>query len=231
MFIGPRTVILFCAGGALAACSPAPAADGVRSAEAVTMPYLIQTWVADDADGSPCGPNQGYQVVQANGMTAPIRMDTDGRKAGCLQAFGIADQDNMLSDTTITVDFHSDDPNGADQCGNPGSQIIPITPFGSLMTSPITIHTDDRPGGCREVFSIATKWSGVFLKSQFWPDDTGTGQCVDENGNSWTQNDIRFAKPGQNIEWRIDTDSRPGGCQQTLGLQVNYFGPIGFPPL
>jgi hypothetical protein len=232
MSIRPLTVLLLCAASALGACAPPSAEDGVRSAEALRMPSLRQTWVADGypgTDGRQCG-NQGTQTVVANQFTKPIGMNTDGRPGGCLQSFGFIDPDNVLNGFKVTVGFHSDDPNGAGQCGSQGSQVIPVSadPSHPLMTAPIRVDTDDRPGGCREVFHVdSPQLNGVFLDLQFWGDTAGgEGQCTDAYGTPGRPGDSFPASPRSDAELRIDSDSRPGGCRQAISLRVNYLGPI-----
>jgi len=111
------------------------------------------------------------------------------------------------------MNFYGDD--DASQCNALATGIQAVA-FGQ-WTYPIRIDTDNRRGGCVQQFAIfdpANVLAGLKLKVKFVPD--GTGQC-----DSPGEREIPIRSTS--IEWsdpyRIDTDDRRGGCQQTFTIE------------
>jgi len=158
-----------------------------------------------DGDAGQCG-GTGQQIVPMETFTNAVRIDTDNRGGGCQQQFGVFDPLGIVSGLTLNVNFFAD--GDAGQCGAPGNHPIPVGPTLAL-SSPYRIDTDNRPGGCQQVFTLSGR-SDVGLDIEFLPDGDA-GQC----GNIGT-----FTVTSSNsVTFRLDTDGRPGGCTQRFRLR------------
>lgn len=179
----------------------------VSSAEQdVTSPlvFFLEQFLAD-GDAGQCG-GTGFQAVSMENWTNAIVIDTDNRSGGCTQQFGVFDPNGIVSGLTLNVNFFAD--GDAGQCGTPGNHPIPVGPSLSL-SSTYRIDTDDRPGGCQQVFSLGGR-GDVGLDVEFLPNGDG-GQC----GNAGT-----FTVTAANsVTFRLDTDGRAGGCTQRFRLR------------
>ncbi|MFA4875502.1 MAG: hypothetical protein WC690_09220, partial [bacterium] len=110
---------------------------------------------------------------------------------------------------SICYRFSPDGDSG--QCG--GASGVHCTPLNE-WSSEIRIDTDDRAGGCEQQFSVR--------KANPTPQEKSLRLCVDFNPDGQSQCD----NPGTHCAglngwtdtYRIDTDSRPGGCQQGFRL-------------
>jgi len=169
---------------------------------------IVQEFVGT-GDISQCNESAYGQIVSAaTNWSPPIKIDTDGRLGGCQYRIGIIDPDRTLrgSGFGLTMLFIADgDPA---QCGGQGPHPVPISDsLDSVeMTLPIVMDMDDRVGGCVQRWSVTG--SRVSFDLTFYGDGD-IGQC----GNVGTQS----APP--DISIKLDTDSRPGGCLQTLRLR------------
>ncbi|MCM0591913.1 MAG: hypothetical protein ACSI46_17095 [Gloeotrichia echinulata DVL01] len=111
------------------------------------------------------------------------------------------------------------------QCNALASGVI-VTPFG-IWSNPVRIDTDGRSGGCRQAFTVSdpqNTLAGLNLFVDFRPDGD-PGQCGNPGlrGIPVIPLDVAFYGPLyktilQSIAYRIDTDNRSGGCQQTFSL-------------
>ena len=166
--------------------------------------FFLENFFAD-GDAGQCG-GTGFQAAAMETWTSAVIIDTDSRSGGCQQQFGVFDPTGVVSGLTLNVNFFAD--GDAGQCGAPGNHPFPVT--ASLqVSSPYRIDTDDRPGGCQQVFSLGGR-ADVGLDVEFLP--TGnSGQC----GNIGT-----FTVTSSNpVALRLDTDSRAGGCTQRFRLR------------
>lgn len=182
--------------------------DGVASAQQdVSSPlvFFAENFFAD-GDGGQCGGRNGTQLVSMENFTEAVRIDTDNRGGGCQQQFGVFDPTGVVSGLALNVNFFAD--GDAGQCGSPGNHPIPVGPT-LAFSSPYRIDTDDRGGGCQQVFSLSGR-NDVGLDIEFLPDGDA-GQC----GNIGT-----FTVTSSNsVAFRLDTDSRGGGCTQRFRLR------------
>jgi hypothetical protein len=90
--------------------------------------------------------------------------------------------------------------------------------FGEF-TKEIRIDTDDRPGGCLQSFAIVDTnnvLAGLKLGVNFFPD--GQGQC-DNPGPRTIPINKQVAGAQFSPAYRIDTGSRPGGCQLVFSVE------------
>jgi hypothetical protein len=174
---------------------------------------LVQNWVATtNADAGQCnGAAHGRIVSPATEYSPAIKMDTDGRPGGCKYQMGIVDPSGELAKRgfKLTMDFWPDGEAG--QCGSPGPRQIPVSrSLGQVkLSDAIVIDTDNRPGGCRQRWSMAGH--GVAFDMKFWAEGE-PGQCKDLGNYS--------IAGGQQVEIGIDTDNAPGGCLQSLRLRI-----------
>lgn len=169
-------------------------------------PSFLMNFYGDD-DASQCNSEAyGFQAAPFGQLTSPILINTDNRRGGCVQQFAILDPGNVLVGLKVKVNFY---PDGNRQCDNPGEREIPIRRDVIEWSSPYRIDTDDRRGGCQQVFSIDGRTD---IGLTVWFSATGdAGQC---GAASWTQT----AYYGHPVQLRIDTDSRVGGCRQQFAL-------------
>ncbi|EYF03103.1 putative lipoprotein [Chondromyces apiculatus DSM 436] len=161
-----------------------------------------------DGDLGQCN-NKAYGHVSATmgAWTPKIRIDTDGRSGGCYQQFGITDPASTLRTLKVEVNFYANGDGG--QCNNPGLRTIPISSDAVQWSSRYRIDTDDRSGGCYQVFKVSGR-DDIGLDVEFLPDGDG-GQC----GLSGT----KTATSTNQAKFLIDTDGRSGGCTQRFRLR------------
>jgi hypothetical protein len=189
------------------ACSE-PASLGVAEQELDTSALFYENFTADGFDTGECGGTTGVQAAPMGSWTSNVFIDTDDRRAGCRQQFAVTDPEGVLSSLSLAVNFFAD--GDAGQCKDSGLHAIPVT----NSTSPswgtsYGIDTDQRPGGCRQVFSVSGR-ADIALDVQFVPTGDG-GQC----GNAGQQT----ATSRRDASFRIDTDGRPGGCNERFRLR------------
>lgn len=159
-------------------------------------------------DAAQCGGAKQQWAAMPNWST-PIRLDTDGRRGGCLLGFGLQDPSGVVPGLDITYQWTPTGGGNDAQCGAPGQYTVPTNVgFGSN----IIVDTDDSAGGCNLVFSVDGR-DDVALDVQFWA-DTENGQC----GNALPQGQFWRAKSGQSVTLLDDTDGRPGGCELQFRL-------------
>ena len=119
--------------------------------------------------------------------------------------------------------FEADGDTG--QCNALASGVI-VTPFG-VWSNPVRIDTDGRAGGCRQAFAVSdpqNTLAGLNLFVSFTPDGDA-GQCGNPGLKGIPVVPLDVASFGSLYEtilrsaaYRIDTDNRSGGCQQTFSL-------------
>ena len=182
-----------------------------------TAPYFLLNFFAA-GDGGQCW-NQGAAGARAGELTPPITIDTDGRSGGCEQQFAIYDGASTLSGLSASVDFGAHPGSDVGQCwtfrsdGQHYHESIPVVQgYSSSWTAwspPLGIDTDNRAGWCDQTFDVAGR-DDVALEVQFLPN--GSGQCLNPG--------THFAVRGRPVTIGLDTDSRPGGCQQQFRLLV-----------
>eukprot|EP01026_Neomeris_dumetosa_P051030 TRINITY_DN44852_c0_g1_i12.p1 TRINITY_DN44852_c0_g1~~TRINITY_DN44852_c0_g1_i12.p1 ORF type:complete len:197 (-),score=20.06 TRINITY_DN44852_c0_g1_i12:431-1021(-) len=172
-----------------------------------SVPDFYMNFWADEDKGQ-CGGLRGIQSAEMGTWTTKIRLDTDGRRGGCLQQFSIYDPYEQLHGLVIKVRFYSD---GDAQCDHPGERIIPISTDRNNIkwSTRYRIDTDGRAGGCQQLFIVEGR-RDVALDVDFQPDGDA-GQC----GNWGTHT----AKRGSPVQIRLDMDGRAGGCQQRFRLR------------
>lgn len=178
---------------------------------------FVQLFQADGDPGQCNALASGVIITPFGIWSNPVRIDTDGRPGGCLQAFAVSDPRNTLAGLNLSVNFRPDGDPG--QCGNPGLKAIPVLPFDAVSYSTVygtilsnaayRIDTDNRSGGCLQTFSLSGR-NDIVLDVSFIPDGDA-GQCG--NAGSFT------VTPSTPVTFRIDTDSRPGGCRQSFRLR------------
>lgn len=167
--------------------------------------YFFQNFYADGDAGQCNGGAYGTHAAPLGQWTPAMRLDTDNRGGGCYQQFSIFDPSGLLNGLLVVVDFY---PDGDRQCDFPGPRYIPVGP--SLhWSSPYRIDTDNRSGGCQQVFSIYGRYD-VELDVAFWADGDA-GQC----GNAG----FHTVTPYNSVRIRLDMDNRPGGCRQMFRLR------------
>lgn len=138
--------------------------------------------------------------------------------ASCFLAFGSTKSASAQNPPSgpppvLLMNFYGDD--DVSQC-NALAYGVQAVQFGQ-STSPIVIDTDNRRGGCIQQFAIldpGNLLAGLKVKIKFVPD--GDRQC-DNPG----EREIPIRRDV--IQWssgyRIDTDNRRGGCQQTFSIE------------
>jgi hypothetical protein len=176
------------------------------SEQEVTSPivFFAETFTADGDPGQ-CG-GTGTQIIPMEQWTGNIVIDTDNRAGGCQQQFAVFDPTNVVSGLSLNVNFFGD--GDASQCGSPGNHPFSAAPTLSFST-PYRIDTDNRSGGCQQVFELFGR-SDVALDVDFEP--TGdAGQC----GNFG----LRTVTLNNPVTFRLDTDGRSGGCTQRFRLR------------
>jgi hypothetical protein len=193
------------------ACAQSPPSSTVdQAAGAVNLGnvLIVQEFMGDGDIGQCNGLDYGRFISPGTSWSPPIRIDTDNRSGGCLYRIGVVDPGNHLRATGfgLLMTFSAD--GDAGQCGGQGPHQVPIADsLHSLqMTSPIRMDMDDRPGGCIQTWSVTG--SRVVLDINFYGDGD-VGQCGNVGSHS--------APPDVSI--RLDTDSRPGGCVQSIRLR------------
>jgi hypothetical protein len=172
---------------------------------------LVQEFYPDDDPGQ-CNAGAIGRIVSPAGEWSPgIRLDTDNRSGGCIHRFALVDLNNALPGLRIMFNWFGDI--DASQCGYPGARTIPINgSFSSLsFTDWIRIDTDDRAGGCFEVWSVHGR-SDVWLEVDFQPDGD-VGQCHHFG--------THIVREGFPVSIALDMDGRAGGCWQRFRLRSN----------
>ncbi|HEX9335232.1 MAG TPA: hypothetical protein VF892_05090 [Pseudonocardiaceae bacterium] len=185
---------------------------GTTTAAAATPADLgVTLQPTPGGDAGQCGGPRSQWVVEGD-WTNPVRFDTDGRAGGCLLAFGIRDQADVLHGLNVIFTWQNS-PNGdIGQCGNRGTFGFPITT--GLATSPfVGVDTDDRSGWCNLSFTLSGR-TDVALDVQWFADGDG-GQCK----NALPAGQYQTALNGVTIGIGDDTDGRPGGCQLMMRLR------------
>lgn len=157
------------------------------------------------------GAAYGLIISRADRYSPPIRIDTDGRKGGCLYRIGILDTAGSLAQTDfkLNLSFYAD--GDAGQCGNQGTFDVPVSTSNAQisLTHAIVMDMDNRPGGCQMIWTVEGR--SAVLDVKFIPDGD-PGQC----GNPG----IHTASDGNPVRIRLDTDDRLGGCRLSLRLRA-----------
>lgn len=170
---------------------------------------IVQDFLADGDAGQCNGGAQGRILSQGASWSPAIRIDTDNRPGGCLYRIGIVDLGGTLRGAGFGLDMNFSGDGDATQCGGQGPHPVPInSSFDSLqLTTPIRMDMDNRAGGCLQVWSVTgTK---ILFDINFFGDGD-VGQCGNIGSHS--------APP--TITLRVDTDNRPGGCNQSIRLRL-----------
>jgi len=169
---------------------------------------IVQEFVADGDAGQCNGGASGLIISQAASWSPAIRIDTDNRSGGCLYRIGIADLGGALQAAGFGLNMTFIADGDAGQCGGQGAHPVPINSSfnGFQMTTPIRMDMDDRSGGCQQTWSVTG--SKVAFDINFFGDGD-VGQCGNAGSHS--------APP--NVTLRLDTDSRSGGCVQSMRLR------------
>jgi hypothetical protein len=169
-------------------------------------PFFFINFFADGDAGQCNGLANGVQATALGDWSQAIRLDTDNRPGGCFQQFAIFDPGHLLDGLVLEVNIF---PDGQAQCDSPGERIIPISASGIVWSSAYRIDTDNRPGGCQQVFTLEGRDDIVFDVAFF--SDGNSGQCggigvhtVDTSGGA---------------QIRLDMDQRDGGCRQQFNLR------------
>jgi len=173
-------------------------------------PVFFHENFVGNGDASQCNA-LAYGALDApmGAWTSKVRIDADGRAGGCQQQFGVTDPLGLVTGLALNVNFYA---NGdAGQCWNSGNHPIPVSSSGPQWSSPYVIDTDNRAGGCYQVFSLNPGGpNDVVLDVEFLPDGDGA-QCV----LSGTQTVSR----SRSATFLIDTDNRAGGCTERFRLR------------
>lgn len=170
-----------------------------------SAPYFFVNFYGDGDLGQCNGGAYGVQSAVIGEWTSPIRLDTDGRAGGCFQQFSVADPAGSLAGLNMMVNFY---PDGDAQCDSPGLRNIPVSPY-LVWSTPYRIDTDNRSGGCQQIFSIQGR-SDVVMDISFWADGD-PGQC----GNTG----VHTVSINHPVQLRLDMDNRNGGCWQSFRLR------------
>ncbi|HTI26528.1 MAG TPA: hypothetical protein VL652_36420 [Kutzneria sp.] len=159
-------------------------------------------------DPAQCGGPKTQWNATPNWST-PIRLDTDGRRGGCLLGFGLQDPSHVFAGLDISYQWYPTGGGNDNQCGSPGQYTVPT----NVGYGPnIIVDTDDSAGGCYLVFSVSGR-DDVALDIKFYA-DTDNGQC----GNALPQNEYWTASSSESVTLLDDTDGRPGGCELQFRL-------------
>jgi hypothetical protein len=194
------------------ACLPEPESLGITDQELDSSVRFHENFFADGDPGQ-CKGTVGVQSAAMGTWTSNVLIDSDDRPGGCRQQFGVTDPEGLVSGLALAVNFFGD--GDAQQCGDSGLHPIPVTGFTfPSFSSSYRIDTDDRSGGCWQVFSVSGR-NDIVLDIQFLPTDNG-GQC----GNSGLQT----ATSQRNASFRINTDNRSGGCTERFRLRRTSCG-------
>jgi hypothetical protein len=170
---------------------------------------VVQNWVAD-GDAGQCNAGAYNQFSTPGGSySQPIRMDTDNRPGGCQYQIGILDPRNVLASKNfkLQLGFFADGDPG--QCGGIGTQDVPVSRNRIVLTTPIRVDTDNRPGACIQRWSLQA--TDIVLDIS-WTSDGDPGQCGNQGAPHTVQNGY--------VDLRLDMDNRPGGCWQSLRLRA-----------
>jgi len=166
---------------------------------------FLSNFVAN-GDAGQCGGARGFQISPMGAWSSAVVIDADNRSGWCEQQFGVSDPTGTLAGLSMSVNFFG---NGdANQCVFSGLHNIPVG-GGQPLSSPIGINTDNRAGGCWQVFSLGGR-SDVVLDVEFLANGDG-GQC----GNAGTFT----VSQSSGASFLIDTDGRAGGCTQRFRLR------------
>jgi hypothetical protein len=171
---------------------------------------FLQTFVADEDVGQ-CGFRETSSATPLGVWTPPVYINTDGRPGGCFQSFALIDPDSQLEGLSIEVTFSA---YGAEKaCDRTGTRLVqPSKSSAEIVWSlPYRIDTDDRPGGCREHFTVLGR-ADIVLDVEMFADGV-IDQCPTRG---------RFTSSINNpVNIEIQADSRPGGCYQRFRLRIN----------
>lgn len=166
---------------------------------------FLENFVAN-GDAGQCGGATGFQIAPMGTWTSNIVIDADGRSGWCEQNLGVYDPTRLLSGLSLSMNFFG---NGdANQCKFSGLHTIPVDSSQWPLSSAIGIDTDNRPGGCWQVFSMSGR-SDVVLDVEFLAN--GNAQCGNTGSFTLAQNG--------SLSFLIDTDNRAGGCTQRFRLR------------
>ncbi len=165
---------------------------------------FLENFVANGDPGQ-CGGATGFQMAPMGTWTSNIVIDADNRSGWCEQRLGVYDPTGLLSGLSLSMNFFG---NGdANQCVFSGLHPIPVS-SSQQLSSAIGINTDNRSGGCWQVFSMSGR-SDVVLDVEFLAN--GNGQCGNTGSFTLAQNG--------SLSFLIDTDGRAGGCTQRFRLR------------
>ena len=185
--------------------------DDRLDALAPTTVMLYHNFYHDDVrGGGQCSGATGARAVRLGDWLPFVRMDMDNQWGGCIQQFAITDPMQQLTGLVVNIDFRSMQGADGNQCGNAGSRPVPITATSVDWSYPMRLDTDDRVGGCSQTWSLSGR-SDIAIELQFFPDDSGVGQCAPPGPHNGTT--ILRVLPNQPVTLGINTDGRYGGCQ------------------
>jgi hypothetical protein len=169
--------------------------------------FIFQEFLGDGDAGQCNGAAYGQIISRADQWSPTIRMDTDNRSGGCRYRIGMVDPLNALRGFMLTMQLVPDGDPG--QCSNTNINQVPIVQSGVVQyTAPIRIDTDNRSGGCVQIWRASNQ--GAYFDLFFMPDGD-PGQC----GNPGTHSTQATGE----IRIRLDMDNRSGGCVQSLRLR------------